>query len=101
MIATSFPEKGACEAHRVEGEENAMHSVSSGTLGGAGSFRCQRCGYVLTLAGSDRLTDCPGCGGREFVRASLFRTERIHGAAPGIPEGALSGPAPAGSARQP
>src|ERR1700676_4082283 len=77
-----------------------MDSVSSGTLGGAGSFRCQRCGYVLTLAGSDRLTDCPGCGGREFVRASLFSTERIHGAATGVSEGTLSEPAPADSAQQ-
>jgi FHA domain/Zinc-ribbon containing domain len=78
-----------------------MHSVSSGTLGGAGSFRCQHCGYVLTLGGSDRLTDCPGCGGREFVRASLFSTERIHGATEtGVVEGTLSEPAPADSERQ-
>ena len=54
-----------------------MDSLTSGTFVGAGSFRCARCGYTLTLAGSDMLTDCPGCGGREFVRASLFSTERI------------------------
>jgi predicted nucleic acid-binding Zn-ribbon protein len=47
-------------------------SLTSGTLAGAGSFRCERCGYVLTLAASDALSDCPGCGGRSFVRASLF-----------------------------
>jgi hypothetical protein len=42
-------------------------------LGGAGSFRCRDCGYVLTLSGRDDvLTDCPGCGGGDFVRASLF-----------------------------
>ncbi|HLL93053.1 MAG TPA: FHA domain-containing protein [Solirubrobacteraceae bacterium] len=49
-----------------------MDSLTSGTIAGAGSFRCRRCGYMLTLDGSDTLSDCPGCGGRNFVRASLF-----------------------------
>jgi DNA-directed RNA polymerase subunit RPC12/RpoP len=49
-----------------------MESLTSGTMTGAGSFRCSDCGYTLTLAGSDVLSDCPYCGGREFVRASLF-----------------------------
>lgn len=49
-----------------------VESLTSGTMAGAGSFRCQRCGYVLTLAASDALSDCPGCGGASFVRASLF-----------------------------
>ncbi|HEY7960684.1 MAG TPA: FHA domain-containing protein [Solirubrobacteraceae bacterium] len=53
-----------------------MESLTSGTMAGSGSFRCQRCGYVLTLAGSDRLRDCPGCGESRFVRASLFSTGR-------------------------
>jgi FHA domain/Zinc-ribbon containing domain len=60
-----------------------MESLTSGTIAGSGSFRCQRCGYVLTLAACDTLGDCPGCGGRSFVRASLFSTGRLHG-----PEGA-------------
>jgi pSer/pThr/pTyr-binding forkhead associated (FHA) protein/DNA-directed RNA polymerase subunit RPC12/RpoP len=50
--------------------------LTSGTIVGTGSFRCRRCGYVLTLAGSDQLADCPGCGGRDFVRASLFSAGR-------------------------
>jgi pSer/pThr/pTyr-binding forkhead associated (FHA) protein len=54
-----------------------MDSVTSGTVVGAGSFRCEHCGYTLTLVGSDTLTACPGCGGQGFVRASLFGTERI------------------------
>jgi predicted nucleic acid-binding Zn-ribbon protein len=55
-----------------------MHdSLTSGTLAGAGSFRCERCGYVLTLAPSDALSDCPGCGGRSFARASLFSVGRL------------------------
>jgi hypothetical protein len=52
-----------------------MDSLTSGTFVGAGSFRCGRCGYVQTLVGSDTLSDCPGCGGRSFVRASLFSAE--------------------------
>lgn len=52
-----------------------MDSLTSGTFVGAGSFRCSRCGYVQTLVGSDTLSDCPGCGGRSFVRASLFSAE--------------------------
>lgn len=51
-----------------------MESLTSGTMAGAGSFRCRRCGYMLTLMGSDSLSDCPGCGGRDFERASLFST---------------------------
>ncbi len=54
-----------------------MESLTSGTMAGSGSFRCQQCGYVLTLAGADTLCDCPGCGGRDFTRASLFSTGRF------------------------
>jgi pSer/pThr/pTyr-binding forkhead associated (FHA) protein len=73
-----------------------MESLSAGTFVGAGSFRCRNCGYVLTLTGLDSLTQCPGCGGEEFVRASLFNTERIRaGAGGGREAGALSEPAPA------
>jgi FHA domain-containing protein/zinc ribbon family protein len=57
-----------------------MDSMVSGTFVGAGSFCCRRCGYALTLSGNETLTDCPGCGGSDFVRASLFSTERIAGA---------------------
>ncbi len=50
-----------------------MKSLTSGTMAGAGSFRCRNCGYILTLAGTDTLSDCPDCGGSDFARASLFR----------------------------
>jgi predicted RNA-binding Zn-ribbon protein involved in translation (DUF1610 family) len=53
-----------------------MESLSAGSFVGAGSFRCQQCGYALTLDGTELLTDCPSCGGSEFLRASLFKTER-------------------------
>jgi predicted nucleic acid-binding Zn-ribbon protein len=49
-----------------------MESHTSGTMAGSGSFRCQRCGYVLTLTSLDALRDCPECNGHDFVRASLF-----------------------------
>jgi predicted nucleic acid-binding Zn-ribbon protein len=49
-----------------------MEPFHSGTLAGIGSFRCQTCDYVVSLAAEDTLPECPGCGGREFVRASLF-----------------------------
>ena len=57
--------------------EDLVESLSAGTFVGSGSFRCQRCGYALTLEGSDVLEPCPSCGGQTFLRASLFSTERI------------------------
>lgn len=58
-----------------------MTSVTSGTDVGSGSFSCDHCGYTLTLVGSDTLTACPGCGGQDFTRASLFSAEHIDPAA--------------------
>jgi len=54
-----------------------MESLTSGTLAGTGSFRCEECGYVVTLAAQDQLPDCPGCGGSRFARASLFAGGRF------------------------
>ncbi|HEV7753796.1 MAG TPA: FHA domain-containing protein [Baekduia sp.] len=51
-----------------------MESLTTGTLAGTGSFRCEQCGYVVTLAAEDELPACPGCSGASFVRASLFTT---------------------------
>jgi predicted nucleic acid-binding Zn-ribbon protein len=59
-----------------------MESLTSGTMAGTGSFRCQRCGYVLTLTSLDALRDCPGCGGHDFARASLFSAARVGTEAP-------------------
>ncbi len=55
----------------------SMNSVASSTFVGTGSFRCQDCGYTLTLSSSDELTACPSCGSTDFARASLFATERL------------------------
>src|SRR6476660_5592511 len=82
MIATSSRWPGRPPVRgRHTGGGASMESLTSGTFVGAGSFRCRSCDFTLTLAGSDTLTDCPSCGGKEFVRASLFsNTERLeHG----------------------
>jgi predicted RNA-binding Zn-ribbon protein involved in translation (DUF1610 family) len=76
-----------------------LESLSSGTSVGTGSFRCRQCGYVLTLAASDTLLACPECGGQDFVRASLFSTERMPTRHQGTRrEGTLSEPPPVGQA---
>ncbi|MBI5103739.1 MAG: FHA domain-containing protein [Solirubrobacterales bacterium] len=46
-------------------------------MAGTGSFRCEQCGYVVTLAAADELPACPGCNGDSFVRASLFAGGRF------------------------
>jgi hypothetical protein len=48
---------------------------SSGTLAGAGSFRCEGCGFALALQERDALPECPECGGERFRRANLFEPE--------------------------
>jgi predicted nucleic acid-binding Zn-ribbon protein len=54
-----------------------MESHTSGTMAGTGSWRCQGCGYVLTLTSLDALRDCPQCGSEDFVRASLFSAPSV------------------------
>jgi hypothetical protein len=49
-----------------------MTALSSGTLAGSGSFRCEACGYEVSLALECELPLCPRCGESEFTRASLF-----------------------------
>jgi hypothetical protein len=71
-----------------------MELVSTGTFVGAGSFCCNDCGYVLTLTGRDTLSDCPGCGGSDFVRASLFSGESQSEGEATARHGMLSEPAP-------
>jgi hypothetical protein len=62
-----------------------MESLTSGTLAGTGSFRCEECGYVVTLAAEDQLPACPGCGGAAFTRASLFAGGRFQRTTPETP----------------
>jgi predicted nucleic acid-binding Zn-ribbon protein len=72
MIDSRFQLLGRSRERYQRKGTRRMESLTSGTMAGAGSFRCRRCGYVLTLTSLDRLADCPGCGGRSFARASLF-----------------------------
>ncbi len=69
-----------------------MESLVSGTLAGAGSFRCEGCGYVTTLSGTESLGPCPSCGGRQFARASLYAAGRFERdqAAPNPEHGVLA-----------
>jgi DNA-directed RNA polymerase subunit RPC12/RpoP len=49
-----------------------MEAFSAGTLAGAGSFRCDSCGFAVALHERDPVPACPECGGHRFRRASLF-----------------------------
>jgi len=69
-------------------EEYEMESLTSGTLAGTGSFRCDVCGYVLTMTTEDVLPQCPGCNGASFTRTSLFGTARFKRSVPTESEGA-------------
>ena len=49
-----------------------MDSYTTGTLAGAGSFRCRECGFHVALRVLDHIPECPHCGKAEFARASMF-----------------------------
>ena len=49
-----------------------MEAFTAGTLAGAGSFRCESCGFAIALHELDEVPGCPQCGGRKFKRASMF-----------------------------
>ena len=49
-----------------------MEAFNAGTLAGAGSFRCDACGFAIALHERDQVPECPECGNASFRRASLF-----------------------------
>jgi DNA-directed RNA polymerase subunit RPC12/RpoP len=53
-----------------------MKAWMSGNVAGTGTFRCTECDFPVSLDAADELPSCPNCGGREFVRASLFTTSQ-------------------------
>jgi len=55
-----------------------MEAFNTGTLAGAGSFRCEECGFAVALQERDEIPDCPNCGGDRFARASLFAPDEAH-----------------------
>ena len=46
----------------------------TGTLAGAGSFRCRECGFAVALNALDEVPKCPNCGNAHFARSSMFDT---------------------------
>ena len=53
-----------------------MEAFAAGTLAGAGSFRCEGCGFAVALHELDEVPGCPQCGGQNFKRASIFMSAR-------------------------
>jgi predicted RNA-binding Zn-ribbon protein involved in translation (DUF1610 family) len=49
-----------------------VEAFNAGTLAGAGSFRCDSCGFAVALQELDHVPACPSCGGKTFKRSSLF-----------------------------
>jgi predicted RNA-binding Zn-ribbon protein involved in translation (DUF1610 family) len=51
-----------------------LDTYRTGTLAGAGSFRCRECGFAVALNALDEVPTCPNCGNARFARASMFDT---------------------------
>ena len=51
-------------------EENTL---LSGTLVGAGEYRCNECDYVLHVVAPDEIPTCPSCGAQSFERTLPLR----------------------------
>jgi pSer/pThr/pTyr-binding forkhead associated (FHA) protein len=59
-----------------------VQTYLTGTLAGAGSFRCRTCGFHVALRALDEVPECPNCGDEEFARASMFDTADPEGSPP-------------------
>lgn len=57
----------------------AADSFATGRAPGPGTFFCVDCGSQLSLQESDRLPECPRCGGSSFRRDSMFEPMQEHG----------------------
>lgn len=49
-----------------------MEAFTAGTLAGAGSFHCEKCGYAIALHERDAVPTCPHCSSKRFARSSMF-----------------------------
>jgi FHA domain-containing protein/zinc ribbon family protein len=49
-----------------------LDTFITGTLAGAGSFRCAGCGFHVAVRTADLIPECPHCGEAKFVRTSMF-----------------------------
>jgi len=52
-----------------------MEAYTAGTLAGAGSFHCERCGYAVALHERDVVPSCPRCDSETFARSSMFAVD--------------------------
>ena len=52
-----------------------MDAFTAGTLAGAGSFHCERCGYAIALHEQDVMPSCPRCSNARFERSSMFAVD--------------------------
>jgi hypothetical protein len=57
-----------------------MERYEVGAWPGSGTFFCLGCGSQLSLRETDRLPECPRCGGSTFRRDSIFEPMQEHGA---------------------
>jgi pSer/pThr/pTyr-binding forkhead associated (FHA) protein len=60
-----------------------MKAWMSGSVAGTGTFRCIDCDFPISLDCAEELPSCPNCGGRQFVRSSLFTTAQHQLVEPG------------------
>jgi hypothetical protein len=54
-----------------------LDTYLTGTLAGAGSFRCGECGFAVELSALEEMPKCPSCGNARFARASMFDTHKL------------------------
>jgi hypothetical protein len=54
-----------------------LDTYLTGTLAGAGSFRCRECGFAVALNALEEVPKCPNCGNARFARASIFDTHGL------------------------
>jgi predicted RNA-binding Zn-ribbon protein involved in translation (DUF1610 family) len=52
----------------------------TGATPGEGTFFCLICGSQLSMRETDKLPDCPSCGGSQFRRDSIFESRQDHSA---------------------
>jgi hypothetical protein len=70
---------GYLDTIRTTSEEgSSLEAYTAGTLAGAGSFRCDGCGFAVALHELDEVPACPQCGGDRFKRASIFMDHSPH-----------------------
>jgi len=83
MNGTTLDLRGCIGTISTIGGGKVQH-YEAGTLAGTGSFRCDGCGFAVSLKQRDEVPACPSCGGDSFRRQAMF--EELETPAP-QPEG--------------